>query len=118
MASKAVDDFLAEINHSRKEEMAALRQIITEVNPSLTESVKWGAPSFFYKRDMATFGPRVKDQAVLVFHEGELLTARNVLEPATKGKAYARFNNMAEVEARREDLKAVVREWIELMDKE
>lgn len=117
MASKQVDDFLSGLNHPLKHEMEAIRQVIMEVDPSITEEVKWGGPSFYYKGDIATFSPRVKDQAVLVFHQGETLPHRTVLEPAPKGKAYARFNSMEEVKAKSEDLKAVIREWIQLMDK-
>lgn len=116
MANK-VDDFLSGLDHPRKQEMAAIRQLIMEVDPAITEEVKWGGPSFYYKGDIATFSPRIKDQAVLVFHQGEMLDPRTVLESAPKGKAYAKFSNMAEVEARSEDLKAVIREWIQLMDK-
>ncbi|WP_316812225.1 hypothetical protein [Pedobacter heparinus] len=54
---------------------------------------------------------------MLVFHQGEMLTGRTVLEPAPKGKAYAKFRTMAEIKAKGADLKAVIREWIELMDK-
>ncbi|KAA0992112.1 DUF1801 domain-containing protein [Dyadobacter aurulentus] len=117
MASSKVNDFLAGLNHPMKQEMIAIRQLIMEVDPSITEEVKWGGPSFYYKGDIATFSPRVKDQAVLVFHQGEMLAGRTVLEPAPKGKAYARFNNMADIETKREDLKAVIREWIQLMEK-
>ncbi|MCF0075732.1 DUF1801 domain-containing protein [Dyadobacter sp. CY261] len=117
MTSKKVNDFFSGLNHPLKQEMEAIRQLIMDVDPSLTEEVKWGGPSFYYKGDIATFSPRVKDQAVLVFHQGEMLTSRTVLEPAPKGKAYAKFNNMAEIEAKSEDLKAVISEWIQLMDK-
>jgi len=117
MSSKKVDDFLSGLDHPLKQEMKAIRQLIMEVDPSITEEVKWGGPSFCYKGDMATFSPRVKDQAVLVFHRGELLNGRTVLEPAPKGKAYARFSSMQEVKAKGEDLKAIIREWMQLMDK-
>lgn len=117
MTSKKVDDFLSELDHPLKQEMQAIRKLIMEVDPSITEEVKWGGPSFYYKGDIATFSPRVKDQAVLVFHQGEMLTGRTVLEPAPKGKAYAKFSNMGEVKAKGKDLKAVIREWIELMNK-
>lgn len=117
MTSKKVDDFLSGLDHPLKKEMQAIRRLIMEVDPAITEEVKWGGPSFYYKGDIATFSPRVKDQAVLVFHQGEMLDARTVLEPAPKGKAYAKFSSMAEVKAKSEDLKAVIREWIQRMDK-
>lgn len=116
MAMNDVDKFFASLDHPKKQEMEAIRQIIMEVSPSITEEVKWGGPSFYYKSDIATFSPRIKDQAVLVFHQGEILTACAVLEPAPKGKAYAKFSNIADVQAKNEDLKAVIREWIQMMD--
>ncbi|MCF0040363.1 DUF1801 domain-containing protein [Dyadobacter fanqingshengii] len=116
MSSKKVDDFLSGLTHPLKEEMQTIRKIIMEVDTAITEEVKWGGPSFYYKGDIATFSPRIKDQAVLVFHRGEMLSGRTALEPAPKGKAYAKFSNMAEIEAKSEDLRAVIKEWIQLMD--
>ncbi len=117
MSTKKVDDFLAKLDHPLKKEMEALRETIMSVHPDITEDVKWGGPSFYYKGDIATFSPRVKDAAALVFHQAEGLTIGEVLEPAPKGKAYAMFKSMAEVEEKRNALQAVIKEWIELMDK-
>lgn len=117
MGTKKVDDFLAKLDHPLKKEMGALRDTIMKVHPAITEEVKWGGPSFYYKDDMATFSPRVKDAAVLVFHQVEGLAVGSVLEPAPKGKAYAKFKSMAEVNEKRQDLEAIIRQWIALMDK-
>ncbi|WP_217602003.1 DUF1801 domain-containing protein [Chitinophaga sp. GbtcB8] len=54
MTSKKVDDFLSGLNHPLKREMQAIRSLIMEVDPSITEEVKWGGPSFYYKGDIAT----------------------------------------------------------------
>lgn len=117
MSSKKVDAFLEKLDHPLKNEMSVLRDTIMKVHPDITEEVKWGGPSFYYKGDIATFSPRVKDAATLVFHQAEGLTPGVVLEPAPKGKAYARFKNMAEVKAKAKDLQAIIRQWIKLMDK-
>lgn len=117
MSSKKVDEFLAKLDHPLKKEMAALRDTIMKAHPEITEDVKWGGPSFYYKGDIATFSPRVKDAAVLVFHQAEGLTPGKVLEPAPKGKAYAKFKSMAEVEAKGKGLQAVIKQWVQLMNK-
>ncbi|RCG22452.1 DUF1801 domain-containing protein [Sphaerisporangium album] len=115
--SQKVDDFLAKLDHPLKEEMKAIRAIIT-ANPKIEEDVKWGGPSFAYKEELATFSPRVKDAAALVFHQGALLKDEGgLLEPGPKGKAYAKIRSMGEVEANKEALEQLVNEWIELMDK-
>jgi len=117
MRTKKVDDFLAKLDHPLKKEMGVLRDIIMKVHPEITEDVKWGGPSFYYKGDIATFSPRVKDTAALVFHQAEGLNNDEVLEVAPKGKAYAKFKDMAEVEARSKGLQEVIEQWIKLMDK-
>lgn len=117
MSSKKVDDFLAKLDHPLRKELAVLRDTIMKVHPGITEDVKWGGPSFYYKGDIATFSPRVKDAATLVFHQADGLTPGSVLEPAPKGKAYAKFKSMAEVEAKTKDLQVIIKQWIKLMDK-
>ncbi|GAA4984835.1 uncharacterized protein YdeI (YjbR/CyaY-like superfamily) [Nonomuraea thailandensis] len=115
--TKKVDDFLDKLDHPLKEEMKAIRAIIT-ANPKIEEDVKWGGPSFSYKEELATFSPRVKDAATLIFHQGALLKDDSgLLEPGPKGKAYAKLRNMGEIEAGREALERLVDEWIELMDR-
>lgn len=117
MSTKKVDEFLAKLDHPLRKEFAALREIIMKTHPEITEDVKWGGPSFYYKGDIATFSPRLKDAATLVFHQAEGLTPGAVLEPAPKGKAYAKFKSMAEVKAKSKDLQAIIKQWIKLMNK-
>ncbi len=117
MRSKKVDEFLSKLDHPLREEFAVLRDIIMKTHPEITEDVKWGGPSFYYKGDIATFSPRLKDAATLVFHQAEGLTPGAVLEPAPKGKAYAKFKSMAEVKAKSKDLQAIIKQWIKLMNK-
>jgi uncharacterized protein YdhG (YjbR/CyaY superfamily) len=49
MSSKKVDDFLAKLDHPLRKELAVLRDTIMKVHPGITEDVKWGGPSFYYK---------------------------------------------------------------------
>lgn len=51
----AVDAFMKKLEHPLKAEMAAVRAIILKANRQVTEGVEWGAPSFYYKGDMAVF---------------------------------------------------------------
>lgn len=115
MSSKKVDDFLAKLDHPLKKEMGILRDTIMKVHPEITEDVKWGGPSFYYKGDIATFSLRVKAMVTLVFHQAEGLPAGTVLEPAPKGKAYAKFRNQAEVKEKSKELQAIIKKWIKQM---
>lgn len=117
MSSKKVDEFLAKLDHPLKKELAILRETILKVHPDITEDVKWGGPSWYYKGDIATFSPRLKDTATLIFHQAEGLPPGTVLEEAPKGKAYAKFKSMAEVKAKSKELQAVIKQWISMKDK-
>ncbi|MBO9562561.1 MAG: DUF1801 domain-containing protein [Niastella sp.] len=117
MSSKKVDEFLAKLDNPLKKEMTVLRDTIMKMHPDMTEDVKWGGPSFYYKGDIATFSLRVKDTVTLIFHQAEGLTPGDVLEPAPKGKAYARFKGMAEIKAKSKGLQNIIKQWIAMKDK-
>ena len=112
-----VDDFMSKLEHPLKSEMDAVRSIIVNASPKMEEDIKWGGPSFFYKEDLATFNPRIKNYVALIFHKGELLNIKSdFLEEATKGKVYAKFYSMEQVTEHKELIEKMVHAWIELMD--
>lgn len=112
-----VEEFFTKLKHPLKAEMEAVRKIISSASPKIEEDVKWGGPSFDYKEPMATFNPRVTDYVALIFHKGELLNDKTgLLEPAPKGKAYAKFRSMEEVSKHEASLQKIVKSWIKLMD--
>ena len=115
--TKKVDEFMAKLDHPLKAEMDAVRSIIVNASPKIEEDIKWGGPSFFYKEDLATFNPRIKNYVALIFHKGELLNITSeFLENATKGKVYAKFYSMDQVTANKELIEKMVNAWVELMD--
>lgn len=104
-----VDAFFAKLAHPLKAEMMRVREIIMGANSALTEKVQWGGPSFEFGEALATFNPRVKECVALIFHSGErFVQAFPFLEPGPKGRAYAKFRSLAEVEQHRADLCAIV----------
>lgn len=115
--TKKVDEFMSKLEHPLKAEMEAVRAIIVNANSKIEEDVKWGGPSFFYKEDLATFNPRIKNYVALIFHKGELLNIKSdFLEEATKGKVYAKFYSMEQVTANKELIEKMVNKWIELIN--
>jgi len=116
--TKKVDEFMNKLEHPLKAEMEAIRKIIVNASPKIEEDVKWGGPSFFYKEDLATFNPRIKNYVALIFHKGALLDIKSdFLEEATKGKVYAKFHSMDQVLAHQTLLEKMVKTWITLMDR-
>jgi hypothetical protein len=70
--TRDVEAFLAALKHPWRDEVLALREAILRMNPSLTEHIKWKAPSFCADGDdRVTFRFAPKGDAVqLIFHRG------------------------------------------------
>ena len=69
--SLSVEAFLADLEHPRKPEVEALRQIILQSVPGLAERIKWNAPSFgLGEDDRITMRLQPGDRLQLVLHRG------------------------------------------------
>lgn len=65
-----VDLWLADYDNPMKPVVAAMRDCILRADPRITEAVKWQAPTFVYKGNIASFFPKAKKHASLMFHKG------------------------------------------------
>jgi hypothetical protein len=116
--TEKVTQFILTIDNPLKEEIDAVREIILNSSDKITEDIKWSAPSFAYKDNMATFNPRAKKFVNLTFHKGALIKdTSGLLEGDKKEARVARFDNMEDVLNKKEALESVVQKWVELMDK-
>jgi|SRR5690606_24996856 len=115
-----VDDYMAALDHPYKAEVAALREIILGVSDDITEQIKWNAPTFSYKGYLASFNLHSKlgrQLAHLVFHNGIILDdPTGMLDGDYPDRRMAYFIDMAEVEAKADALRALVRDWMGKMD--
>lgn len=115
--TEKVDQYMDKLDNPLKAEMQAVREIILNASDKISEDIKWSAPSFAYKDNMATFNPRAKKFVNLTFHKGALINdTTGLLEGDQKEARVARFTNMQEVQSKKADLIAVVLNWIEVMD--
>jgi hypothetical protein len=84
----------------------------------MEEDIKWGAPTFLYKGNLATFNPRAKKFVNLTFHTGaEINDPDGVLEGDAKEARVFRVTNHEELIEKRAGLEVVVKNWIKLRDK-
>lgn len=117
MSSTKVKAFMDTLDHPLKKEMEKVVAIITAASPKLESDIKWGGPSFKFKEDMATLNPKIKNYVVVVFHKASLLNDDfGFLEEQTKGKAYAKFYTMADVDKHEKSLAKAVNAWVNLME--
>ncbi|SKC61655.1 DUF1801 domain-containing protein [Ohtaekwangia koreensis] len=114
-----VNVFLKDLKHPLKPELEALRSIIMNANSKLSERIKWNAPSFFYKEDMAAFNMRSQTYILIVFifYNGAMIDDNTgLLEGDYKDRRLAKFFSMEDVLAKKATLEKVVNQWVRLIE--
>jgi hypothetical protein len=114
-----VEAFLRDVDHPFKAEIEAVRRIILDASPKLSERIKWNAPSFFYKDDLGAFNLRATEYAhlILLFPGGKgMEDASGLLEGNHRDRREAKFYSLDDVTAKRRALEKLVQAWVELRD--
>lgn len=121
--SQAVDTFMALLEHPAKDAIELLRSAILASDPSITEGIKWKAPSFKVQEYFATINLRAKAGVGLVLHFGAKVRAFSagkeaiqdpgaILKWLAKDRAMIEFKDAKDVKARTPALQAILRQWI------
>ena len=126
-----VDAFMAKLKHPLADVVAALRKIILGTDREIGEEIKWNAPAFFYsgamkpsdpkeyKRYLIVFNLFRKDCVRLVVWKGARVNDKSGLLEGdyADGRRLALFHSMEEVTSKKASLQAVIRKWLETLDK-
>lgn len=118
-----VESFVAALDHPRRAEILALRQVILGADPAIAEGIKWNAPSFRTSEWFATFHLRARDGVQVILHLGArkrdaaapavaVPDPESLLEWLGPDRASVKFRDLADVEARGPAFAALVRRWI------
>ena len=106
-----VEAWLAEYDNPMKEVVMAIRDVILE-DERITETIKWKSPTFVFEGNMASFNPRSKKHASLMFHTGASIPGDHPrLTGGGETARYMTFADLDEVAAAADDLRAVVAAW-------
>jgi hypothetical protein len=109
-----VDAWFDRYDNPQKELVQAVRTVILDTDERMAEAIKWQAPTFIYQGNMASFFPRAKQHASLMFHTGASLPdPTGLLEGGGETGRMARFTSLDDLEAKAEGLRGLVRAWIE-----
>lgn len=109
--SAEVDAWFAEYDNPMKDVVQAVREIVLE-DERITETIKWKSPTFMYGGNMASFNPRSKQHASLMFHTGASIPgAHPRLSGGGETARYMTFADLNEVAEASDDLRAVVSAW-------
>ena len=110
-----VDAWMAKYENPMKPVVEAVRAVILGADPRMGECIKWSAPTFTFGGNLASFNPRSKKHASLLFHTGASIPGDFPHLTGTGEVARTMsFADLAEVEARRAELEAIVRAWCTL----
>lgn len=112
-----VDAWVSEYENPMKPLMEAVRQIVLKADKRMAETIKSQSPTFTYKGNLASFNPRSKQHASLMFHTGASIKGEfPSLEGGEAVARYMRFATMDEVEAKTPELECVVKAWCDQKD--
>lgn len=115
--NKKVDDFLKKKKHPMTDEIQRIREIILSVSDDVAEDIKWSAPTFMYKGNIASFFMNTKNTVSLLFHTGASISdTSGLLEGEGKTARVARFADMKDIEKKKKKLEGIIKKWIKMKD--
>lgn len=107
-----VDAWLAAYDNPMKPVVQRVRRILLAADRRIGECIKWQSPTFTFEGNLATFNPRSKKHASLLFHQGARIPGRHPKLQGGGGTArYMTFASVAEADAAKKDLEAIVEAW-------
>jgi len=118
-----VGEFMRELDHPLKRDIEIVRQIILNIDPGISEAIKWNAPSFRTTDFFATVNLRSRERVQLIFHTGAKVkgvatTGISIADPAgllewlAKDRCLVTLGVGKDIQTRRAAFEAIVREWI------
>lgn len=111
--SAEVDAWFDDYDNPMIEVVQAVRAVILAADDRIDECIKWKSPTFTYNGNIASFNPRSKKHASLMFHVGAKIPGDHpVLEGGGDTARYVTFADLDEVDAKADDLRAVLAAWI------
>jgi hypothetical protein len=112
-----VDAWLERYDNPMKPVVIAVRDVILAADDRITESIKWQAPTFSYKGNLASFFPKSRSHASLMFHKGATIRGDFPnLEGEGREARTMKFADLAQVEARTAELQKITVAWCDQME--
>ena len=117
--SKEVEAWFARYENPMKNVVLRMRDIILGADRRIGECIKWQAPTFTFEGNLASFFPKSKQHASLMFHTGARIPGRHPrLEGTGDTSRVMKIGNVAAADAARPDLERIVRAWCDWRESE
>ena len=112
-----VDDWMAKYDNPQKPLVEAVRQAVLKADKRIGETIKWQAPTFTYKGNLASFYPKSKAHVSLMFHAGAQIPGDfPSLEGTGDVSRVMKFADTADLKAKGPELKRLVKAWCDWKD--
>jgi hypothetical protein len=112
-----VDAWFAAYTNPQRDLVQAVRDIVLDADPRMSEAIKWKAPTFMYKGNLASFYPKSTRHASLMFHSGASLPdPTGLLEGSGDVSRVAKFLDADDLDAKADALRGLVAAWIAQRD--
>jgi hypothetical protein len=112
LRSQEVETWFERYDNPMKEVVLRIREIILAADPRIEECIKWQAPTFMFQGNLASFFPKSKQHASLMFHLGAHIPGDHPrLEGTGDTGRVMKLGSVAEANAARRDLEKLVRAW-------
>jgi uncharacterized protein YdhG (YjbR/CyaY superfamily) len=110
--NKDVDAWFDRYQNPMKSVVERVREIVLAADRRIEECIKWQAPTFMYEGNLASFFPKSKQHASLMFHLGAQIPGTHPrLEGSGNTSRVMKFGSVAEANAAKRDLEGIVRAW-------
>jgi hypothetical protein len=115
--SKQVDAWFRTYDNPMKDVVLRMREIILAADPRMSECIKWQAPTFTYEGNLASFFPKSKQHASLMFHLGAKIPGSFPrLEGGGDTGRVMKIGSVADADAAKSELERIVRAWCDWRD--
>src|SRR5215475_4838436 len=115
--SREVDAWFARYENPMKDVVLRVREIVLAADPRMDECIKWQAPTFTYKGNLASFFPKSKQHASLMFHIGAQIPGKHALLEGTGSTSRVmKLGSVADANKAKAGIEKIVRAWCDWRD--
>jgi uncharacterized protein YdhG (YjbR/CyaY superfamily) len=107
-----VDAWFDAYENPLKPVVQRIREVVLASDQRIDECIKWQAPTFTYRGNLASFYPKSKKHASLMFHQGAKIPGEHPrLEGSGDTSRVLKLGTVAEVDAAAADIERIVKAW-------
>jgi len=113
-----VDAWFERYDNPMKPVVQRIREIVLDADPRVDEVIKWQAPTFTYKGNIASFYPKSRQHVSLMFHLGARIPGSHPrLEGTGDTSRVFKVMDLEDAEVARRELESIVRAWCDWRDR-